>query len=589
MLNRPAVLIQVSLVIVVLLLGYLSLLIWRRRKTCGVRYLLWILLSALIWCLFYLLEISSGELDAKLFWSKAKYLGIVTIPVFWFLFVTEYLGYRQLWPYSNLVLFAVPVFTLVAVWTNPWHGSFFRLLGVQDFGSGTYLQVKHGLFFWLHTAYSNLLLGVSLVAMIHALVRSHRFYRMQMYAMIAAALFPWIGNVFYLTHAMPGILLDPTPFAFLLTAIFINLGTSRFRWLDLVPVARVVVLETMRDGVIVVDDQRRILDLNPAAADLLGMSPKSAIGESMSTMLPRWAEIADAALWTGDRIAELKIDQDEGAKIYEVRVSSLDLQGSQSRHSGHVLMLHDVTTHVRALQEREQLIHDLDAFAHMVAHDIKNPVGTVVTAANLLANEYEDLPREEIKMLAQVFQRAGDKAENIISNLLVLAGVQKMQLLDLSPLNMEAIITEALRQLEQPISRSEAQIHQPDRWPAALGHESWVEQVWVNYISNAIKYGGRPPEITLGADKLTVEGRVRFWVQDNGDGLDDIEVQRIFEPFTRLTEMHITGYGVGLSIVKRIVERLGGEVGVDCGDGKGCRFYFTLPVAETDSDFAEEG
>ena len=584
MLNRPDVLINVILVIVAALMGYLGLMIWHRRETLGVGNLFWVMLSGLIWSIFYLLEIRAGDLSLKLFWAKAKYLGIVMVPVFWFLFVIEYVGYRQrLWPYAEVILFILPALTLLMVLTNGWHQLFFRSPEVQPCGNLSYLLVEHRFFFWLHIAYSNLLLAASFAVLIHALIRSRRFYqRMQVVTMIVAALFPWIGNFLYLTRSMPCVLRDPTPFAFLLSGIVVAFGALRFRWLNLVPVAQAVVLETMQDGVIVVNGQQRILDLNPAATEMLGATPRDVIGESISNLLLRWSEIADDALWTGEEAVQLTVGAAEDARIYEVRVSPLGPGESRRRRSGYVVMFHDVTEHVQALQEHEQLIHDLDAFAHMVAHDIKNPVGTIVTAASLFYTEYDRLPREELKQLAEVFRRAGAKAETIISNLLVLAGVQKVQSLDASPLDMQKITSEALRQLEDPIARSGANINLPDTWPTALGNKSWVEQVWVNYLSNAIKYGGRPPEITLGADRPK-DGMVRFWVEDNGAGLDEIEAQRIFEPFTRLTEMHITGYGVGLSIVKRIVERLGGEVGADCEIGEGCQFYFTLPAAEAAS------
>ena len=579
MLNRWDFLINVILVIVAGLLGYLGLVIWRRRKKSGIRYLFWVMLDALVWLSLYLLEIRSVDPSLKLFWAKAKYVGIVTLPVCWFLFVTRYIGYRErLWPYSDLTLFVLPVFVLLIIFTNPWHEMFFRLVGIQKCGNLSHLQVEHRFFFWLHTAYSNLLLVVSFLALFHVLIRAHRFYRMQILTMIAAALFPWIGNALYLIEVTPCALQDPTPFAFLLTAIMVTLGTLRFRWLDLVPVARVVVLETMRDGVIVIDSQQRVLDFNPAAAELVGHSTQTIMGKSIATVLPGWLDIVDEDLWLGQKAAHLTINGEVSERIYEVRISSLDPKETRSQKAGHVVMFHDVTEHVQALREREQLIQDLDAFAHMVAHDIKNPVGTIVTASNLLYNECATLPPEDLKMLAKICRRAGAKADSIINNLLVLAGVQKMESLDLEPLDMEAITTEALLQMQDLVAHSKAQINRPTTWPAALGHAPWVEQVWVNYISNAIKYGGQPPEVTLGA-AIAPDEMVRFWVEDNGQGLKDVEAQRIFEPFTRLTQVQVTGYGVGLSIVKRIVERLGGEVGVDCGDGEGCQFYFTLPAA----------
>lgn len=102
-----------------------------------------------------------------------------------------------------------------------------------------------------------------------------------------------------------------------------------------------------------------------------------------------------------------------------------------------------------------------------------------------------------------------------------------------------------------------------------------MAEVWTNYLSNALKYGGRPPQLTLGAEQ--VDEMVRFWVCDNGAGLDVEGQARLFQEFSQLEPGKTGGHGLGLSIVKRIVEKLGGEVGVESGLGKGSKFWFTLP------------
>jgi signal transduction histidine kinase len=123
-----------------------------------------------------------------------------------------------------------------------------------------------------------------------------------------------------------------------------------------------------------------------------------------------------------------------------------------------------------------------------------------------------------------------------------------------------------------------AEIAGPDEWPQALGYGPWIEEVWVNYISNGIKYGGQMPSVQVGA---TVEdnGMVRFWVRDNGNGIKPEDVERLFTPFTRLNQVRAKGHGLGLSIVQRIVGKLGGEVNARSEVGSGSEFSFTLPAA----------
>jgi signal transduction histidine kinase len=113
---------------------------------------------------------------------------------------------------------------------------------------------------------------------------------------------------------------------------------------------------------------------------------------------------------------------------------------------------------------------------------------------------------------------------------------------------------------------------------AALGYAGWVEEVWVNYISNAIKYGNKPPRVELGATPQP-DGMIRFWVRDNGPGLSPEQQAKLFTPFTQLSPIRATGYGLGLSIVARIMDKLGGQVGVESEGiaGRGSLFYLLRP------------
>jgi len=126
---------------------------------------------------------------------------------------------------------------------------------------------------------------------------------------------------------------------------------------------------------------------------------------------------------------------------------------------------------------------------------------------------------------------------------------------------------------------AKAEIILPDRWPDGLiSYAPWIEEVWSNYLSNALKYGGKPPRIEFGFTPLP-DQRMRYWVRDNGQGLKDSENQALFTEFARLGRHAATeGHGLGLSIVQRIVSRLGGAVGVESKPGEGSTFYFVLPL-----------
>ena len=148
--------------------------------------------------------------------------------------------------------------------------------------------------------------------------------------------------------------------------------------------------------------------------------------------------------------------------------------------------------------------------------------------------------------------------------------------MELEVITMDSIVREVIHRVQDLILAARANVHVVGDWPQVTGHAGWLEEVWVNYVTNALKYGGRPPQVTLGA--TVVEDFVRFWVKDNGSGIAQTDLPRLFEPFVRLQSTQADGHGLGLSIVRRIVERCNGRVGVESVVGEGITFWFELPA-----------
>ncbi len=231
-------------------------------------------------------------------------------------------------------------------------------------------------------------------------------------------------------------------------------------------------------------------------------------------------------------------------------------------------------------EERQKLVNELDAYSHTVAHDLKGPLSVLKGYAELLLSDMDLLSREDMIDYIRAMQRSAEKAQGIIQSLLLLAGVRLKESVSLAPVAMGPVVGEALQRLEMQRAELQAEIVQPEAWPSVVGYGPWIEEIWANYLSNALKYGGRPPQIELGYD-LQPDNLIRFWVRDNGPGLTPEEQTRLFRPFSRLGKTRQEGHGLGLSIVQRIAERLHGEVGVESTPGQGSLFYFTLPAAVT--------
>ena len=232
-----------------------------------------------------------------------------------------------------------------------------------------------------------------------------------------------------------------------------------------------------------------------------------------------------------------------------------------------------LATHVERLQEQND---SLDAYARTVAHDLKNPLNLVLNFARLIEENpsLDPQAKEDLDYLL----KSAERMNHIIHDLLLLSQLRKDELRPVR-VRMDSVVRQALDRLHQDLQSKSAKLRQPEQWPDAMGQSSWIQAVWVNYISNALKYGGSPPEIVLSWEEETeVPGFLRFCVSDNGSGVSLDQQRQIFDEFSRVGGESAEGHGIGLSIVRRVVQRLGGKVGMQPRpDAPGSTFYFTLP------------
>jgi PAS domain S-box-containing protein len=465
------------------------LLSWRYRTAPGARIFLWLMLIVAGWLICNTLELITLSEAQTLFWAKITYIFIALVAVTWLAFALQYTG-RDWWlaPPRVFLLLIIPVITIILANTNDWHGLLWRETSYVAVPFALALRVSYGPWFWAFWTYSYVcvLVGTFLVAKEY--VASPGLYRWQSIWTLIGVLTPHFFNLIYVFRVVPGLTKDFSPIGFSLAGLAIAVSIFRYRLLDVAPIARTALVDSLEDGMLVLDNTNRIVDINPAVGCLIGLDGDRALGQPAGEALRRWPKLVSCIRGGSEERLQLELGAGCSTHTCEVRFSPVfDQRGHQV---GRLVVLQDITERVRVEAERERLIQELNAFGHTVAHDLKNPLNNIIGFAAMLEEDGQTDPLVQ-QVLNHILQ-SGSKMNNIIDELMVLAGVREGAVI-LCPLDMSEIVRQARLRLAYTIEESGAEIVVPPSWPVALGYAPWVEEIWANYLTAPAHCVGRCP------------------------------------------------------------------------------------------------
>lgn len=562
----------------------------RFRRTPGVKYWLVWQVAASIWAFTYAFEFAATDIETKIMWSKFSYFGIVYGPVSFLLFSLAFSSRFKFFKKKYVILvFAFASLFILSPFTNDLHHLHWRSYSINPETNAT--NYVYGPIFWIMTffAYFALVSGIINIFLLYS--RLSEYYKRQITVLLIASFLPLIGNIIYIFHINPLPGFDWTPFSFLLTGILIAIDISHFKMFDLVPFGRSKLFDILPDPILIIDNRQRIADFNPAMKDLIELVDKELVGKSVDEIFPKWKKMFREIVEVSD-FQTIISHEVKGIMCY-FDLNSLSLYDHRNQSNGRLVVLKDITSRIKAdeeitethislideIQEKERLILDLDAFSHTVAHDLRNMLGAIVGASDLIISDINDMKKEDFLNLCILINQTATKTMHVTTELLTLASVRQQEIKPV-PVSIPKVIEDSMTRLTNMIEQYKAIFLVPETCPLVLGYEGWLEEVYINYVSNAIKYGGTPPVIQFGSE-IIAGNKVKCWIKDNGKGLSEEEIALLFNKFTRLETLRVEGHGLGLSIVKRIIEKLSGEVGVESQNipGEGSTFYFILPMA----------
>jgi PAS domain S-box-containing protein len=358
------------------------------------------------------------------------------------------------------------------------------------------------------------------------------------------------------------------------------------------------VFEGALDAIITIDDKGRVTEWNPQAEKIFGWPRSQVLGQPMAPLIvppaQREAHYAGMQRFLKDRTANiigrrLEMDaQHQDGTIFPVEMAVIARE-ARGRFTFTAFM-RDISVQKRAEAERDANIRaleisnrELDEFAHLVSHDLKEPVRGIQNQASFLLEDLGDRAGEEGKRRLLRLVAISERMQQLISDLLYFSRLGREEIA-VQPTDFNEVLDDIVHMLEDFIEERHARVHIPRPLPVVHCDKTRVKEALRNLITNAIKYNDKEqPIVEIGyLNELEANGAKQgvFYVKDNGMGIPPEAHDQIFQIFKRLeTESgsQQSGTGAGLTFVKRIVERHGGRIWLHSTVGEGTTFYFTLP------------
>jgi diguanylate cyclase (GGDEF)-like protein/PAS domain S-box-containing protein len=337
--------------------------VWKRRASRGGWPLFFLFVAIAEWALSNGLEAAAVTQELKIFWSKIAYLGAQTSPVLLVLFALQFSGRgKRITPLTSALLFIVPTITIFLAATNEAHGLVW--VGFSPGPEGTNsLIYHHGPAFWIAIAYIFIMVSVGTALLILSAVRSQKVYREQSRFLLVASILPWIGFLIYIMNINPFPGLDTVSISFFFSGLVLACGMFKGRLMDIVPIAHELIVENIKNGILIVDDHLRMIDFNSAAASQLSINRSKIIGAQVQSLGIFWEKVKNQ--FDKNLAKRIEISTDDSDQTYmDVRVTPLN--DHRKRFLGWAVIMDDISV-------RRKVETDLQ----MVNNHLKRQLGEI--------------------------------------------------------------------------------------------------------------------------------------------------------------------------------------------------------------------
>ncbi len=541
---------------------------WKRRNVPGAAPFALLMLAATVWVIANGLEKAGADLPTKLFWANVQYMVYGPISVLWLILALDYTGRREwLTPRNLAVLLAIPMLTAVVAWTNDAHGLLRRDVFLDTAGPFPVIAKTYGPWFWVFLAHSYVTLTLTVWSFIRAWQQTLPFYRGQVLILLAGLLLPVIWNILYIFGLSPFPRHDIAPATFAPSGLLVAWGLFRYRLFNVTPVARATVIELMEEGVIVLNAQGQIVDINPAAQQVLGVSMAQVGGQHAGEVFGAWEALASLC----EAPQERRLESERAGRHYALYASLL---GSQHPALGRLILLRDITERHRAqaqsLQRQRALAVSEDR--ERLAREMHDSLAQVLGYLNvqiqaiqaLLAAQKSEVAHARLARLIQVVQDAQTDVREYIMNVATTS---------LDNRDFETMLADYLQRYSETydlVIEFETSGNEEDKELPPIAPEVAVQLMRIvqEALANIRKHAAAE-HVTV---TLTHHARqTKITLVDDGRG---------FDPTAWLSNGGRDAAGhvhFGLRVMRERAQAVGGSLTINAALGQGTRVTITMP------------
>lgn len=568
--------------VVAFIVGWLA---QRRKSVVGAKDLS-TLTYLVSFCAFILcFESAATSQVTKILLTKISYISVVLIPVYYLLFV---LRFTKLIRFKDIrhgwLLFVFPFLTLVLAFTNEYHHwlwSSFSPISPET----NIMAYHHGFWFWIgYTLYSYLLLLTATRYLFYFLHfnRYRKVYVIQGWLVTFSGLCPWIVSFFYIFNLNPVEGLDITPISTTLCSLLFSWSILKSTFLNLVPVARETLVETLPIGILALDNQNRIQDINHTAMVFTGIQTDNIVGMTVSQVVPATSSMSES-IESIDTPLQVETTVEGYTKSFRIIKQPI-----KNIHGSRLITIFDITEEItrqkeliQARKKAEENDKLKSAFLSNLSHEIRTPLNGIMGFISIL--QRDDLTETERMDYLNIVWENGDRLLKTMVDIIDISKIESGQIeADYSEVDMNEILTRVYDFFKPEATRKNLEFSytnriKPDKY---VIHSDQVKiySILTNLIKNALKYTN---EGFVKYDCSVNGNELCFSVSDSGIGLPDDKLEIIFERFVQADASRMRkfeGSGLGLSITKAYVEILEGTIQVKSKVDAGSTFTVRIPL-----------